>query len=234
MQIAITDHEISVFQEGLRALNESGISYVVGGAFALHHYTSIWRNTHDLDVYIQQRYAKAVIDVLIRTGFEDRGEMAIGDRDWIFHAAKDDILLDVIWQAPNRLMPVSEHFYSHSEPGTLFGVPVRFIPPDDLFRTKVYTLNRQRCDWPDLFALVRACPARLDWSYILQSMDANWPVLLSFVVLFDWVYPSEAHCIPRSLRIELLRRKQEQPVPEPGDTKESILDPWIYTRPVAP
>jgi hypothetical protein len=39
------------YKEALELLNGSGACYMLGGAFALFHYTGIYRDTKDLDVY---------------------------------------------------------------------------------------------------------------------------------------------------------------------------------------
>ena len=52
-EVRLEPDQIEVYSEAIRLLNESGISYVVSGAFALHAYTGLWRNTKDLDVFIR-------------------------------------------------------------------------------------------------------------------------------------------------------------------------------------
>ncbi|MDJ1493192.1 hypothetical protein QNI19_09640 [Cytophagaceae bacterium DM2B3-1] len=39
------------YKEALTMLNEAGLSYLVGGAFALQQYTGIYRDTKDLDIF---------------------------------------------------------------------------------------------------------------------------------------------------------------------------------------
>ncbi|MDM8175553.1 hypothetical protein QT327_14560 [Olivibacter sp. 47] len=39
------------FKEALKLLNDSGSPYMLGGAFAMFHYTGIFRNTKDLDIF---------------------------------------------------------------------------------------------------------------------------------------------------------------------------------------
>ena len=233
MPIAIPERVSRTFRRALEALNRSNVPYVVGGAFALYRYTGIWRNTHDLDIYLERKNVPVAVDALLRAGFRDYGEMAAGDREWIYHATKSRVLIDVIWQPPNHLSPVDESFYARSRQGTFLGVPVRFMPPDELMWAKIFTMNRHRCDWPDVFDLVRACPKTLDWQYLVRKLGEHWPVLLSFVILFDWTYPSEKQCIPQEIREELMNRKARMPTISDEPTREAILDPWIYSRPAS-
>jgi len=234
MPITIPKRISETFQQALQALNKSNVPYVVGGAFALHHYTGVWRNTHDLDVYMERKDAPAAIDALSRAGFHDYGEMAVGDKQWIYHATKNHVLIDVIWQPPNHLSPVDESFYARSRQGTFLGVPVRFMPPDELMWAKIFTMNRHRCDWPDVFTLVRACPRTLDWQHLVRKLGEHWAVLLSFIILYDWTYPGDRQCIPQEIRDELLDKKMRMPIVSDEPAREAILDPWIHSRPALP
>jgi len=231
---AAPELDTAIFREAIEALNAADLCFVIGGAFAVYRYTGVWRNTHDLDIYLERKYVPAAIESLTQHGFRDLGEMAAGDREWIYHASKDKVLVDLIWQSPHGLSVVDESFYTRSREGTFVEMQTRFMPPDELILAKIYTMNQRRCDWPDVLRIARACPDDLDWDLILTRMRENWPVLLSFIILFDWCYPGDACCVPVSLREELLRRKLESPSENPGPNRESILDPWIYTRPISP
>lgn len=228
----VSGQESVIFREAISALNVAELPYVIGGAFAVYHYGGAWRNTNDLDVYLERSHVPDAAEVLTSLGFADCGEMAAGDRDWIYHATKDGVLVDVIWQSPNGLTTVSETQYERAPRGEFLELPTRFLPADDLVLSKIFTMNQHRCDWPDVLRIIRSCPASLDWRHILECMHENWPVLLSFIVLFDWIYPSDACCVPSDLREELLKRKLSSPIPEAGPVRESVLDPWIYTRPM--
>lgn len=231
MQPEIPAQKTEAFRQALETLNESSTPYVIGGAFAMHFYSGIWRNTNDLDVYMEQKYVTKTIETLLRVGFRDLGELAAGDREWIYHATMNQVLLDIIWQPPNRLRPVDESFHARGREGTLFNMPVLFMPPDELIWAKIFILNRDRCDWPDIFHIVRACSENLDWRHLLHAMGEHWPILLSFIILYDWAYPSQTECIPEALRQELLGRKLQLPAAADFPTREAVLDPWIYTRP---
>lgn len=235
MQITMPERYIEIFKQALRALNSSGAHYAVGGAFAVHYYSKLWRNTNDLDVYIEREDLPEAIDALLGAGFHDFGEMAAGDRGWIYHAMKDNTLVDVIWQLPNYISPINSKTFLNGPKDIFFDIPVQFLPPHELMWTKIFTMNHQRCDWPDIFGIVRAHPESLDWNYLADKMSNNWPVLLSFIVLYDWVYPGDSYCIPQSIREKLLLRKQQQPMSTASEhNRELMLDPWIYTRPISP
>jgi hypothetical protein len=230
----ITGQEAEVFRQAISALNEAGLPYVIGGGFAVYHYGGVWRNTNDLDVYVDRGMVPEAIEILSCQGFTDGGEMAAGDREWIYHGTKGNIVVDVIWQSPSGLSIFDHQQYERAPHGEFLDLPTRYLPADDLVLAKIFTMNLHRCDWPDVLRIVRSCPDGFDWRHVLDSMGEHWPVLLSFIVLFDWVYPTDACCIPMDIRDELVKRKYVSPVPDTGPTRESMLDPWIYTRPITP
>ena len=230
---AMTDEKsTSIFREALESLNRSGVRFVIGGAFAVHHYTGMWRNTNDIDAYMDHGTVPLAVEALTMSGFRDFGEQAEGDRDWIFHAVKDGAIVDLIWEAPNHIGAIDKGVVGRGSPGEFLGVAVRFMPPEELVWSKLFTLNHDRTDWPDIFRLIRFGP-RFDWERLVRMLDEHWPVLLSLMVLFDWVYPGERRSIPLEVREELLSRKILMPIDSDEPNREAVLDPWIYTRPYA-
>jgi hypothetical protein len=234
MQYSICESGTKSFRTALNALNEAHVPYVIGGAFAIYRYSGAWRNTNDLDLYLERRHISQAADILAREGFLDYGEMAAGDREWIYHAMKDGTLIDLIWQPPNHMASIDESFYENGTDGEFLDVQTRYMSASDLIWTKIFIINRQRCDWPDIFHVIRSSPSEIDWSSLVQKIGDHWPVLLSFVVLFDWVYPNEAQSIPQSLREDLLNRKNRDSFTIDIGTQEYLLDPWVYTRPLFP
>ncbi len=49
MDSAIEVQERTLYLQALDALSDAGIPFMLGGAFAVYHYTRWWRNTHDVD-----------------------------------------------------------------------------------------------------------------------------------------------------------------------------------------
>ena len=55
-------------------LNDSGIPYAVGAAFARYVYTGIWRKTKDLDLFLKPQDLKTALDAFsFRVDIEDWG-----------------------------------------------------------------------------------------------------------------------------------------------------------------
>ena len=53
---------------------------------------------------------------------------------------------------------------------------------------------------------MRAAGSTLDWQRLLRRFDGHWQVLLSHLVLFDYIYPSERHQIPNWVVQQLTTR----------------------------
>ncbi|HEY3299019.1 MAG TPA: hypothetical protein VGK34_10220 [Armatimonadota bacterium] len=234
MHITVAHPNTETFCLALNALNQHSVSYAIGGAFAMYHYSGMWRNTNDLDIFVERADMPHSVDILSACGFQDLGEKAAGDRQWIYHAVKDDVIVDLIWGTPNHLSIIDTAVIARAERGRFVEVETSFLPADVLIWTKIFTLNHHRCDWPDIFSIVCSRPAGLDWGLLLETMGENWPVLLSFVILFDWVYPNERTAIPVGLRNDLLALSKSITPQQPGLSRESLLDPWIYSRPISP
>ena len=225
-----TEHQ-EIYIEALECLTRKGVPFMLGGAFAVWHYTGSWRHTHDIDVFTSPEHVSEAVDALRDAGFRDLGEQAPGDREWIFHAIKGEIIVDVIWRFANRITAVSDDWMDRAEKGEVLGVKVKIIPIEELVWAKIFVMNRHRCDWPDVIRILRAnCPT-FKWNRLLELLGEHWLLFAGVVDVFDWECPGAWHCIPESVRSELKRRREEyRPEPSIG-TREKLLDPWIHSRP---
>lgn len=204
---------------------------MLGGAFAVWSHTGIWRDTHDIDMYMTLQHVPEAIEVLMNSGFEDLGEQAKGDKDWIFHAAKGDIIVDLIWNFANCITHVEDSWIEHAPKGEIFGIEVKFMRAEDLVWTKIFTMNKHRCDWPDVMRIFRAKCRNFDWRYILDMLGEHWLLLAGVIDVFDWQYPADSECVPMDIRKELWKRREDYRPDKSIGTREQLLDPWIHSRP---
>ena len=89
-------------------------------------------------------------------------------------------------------------------------MPVKFCPPEEMIWSKSFVMERERYDGADIAHLLRACAKRLDWERLFRRFGPYWRVLLSHLVLFGFVYPSERTQIPPKVMDELVRRLQAE------------------------
>jgi len=71
-------------------------------------------------------------------------------------------------------------------------------------------MERERFDGADVMHLLRAQAEHLDWPRLLARFGADWRVLLSHLLLFGFVYPSERERVPATVMRELLGRAQAE------------------------
>ncbi|MDO8585585.1 MAG: nucleotidyltransferase [Armatimonadota bacterium] len=220
----------AVYSEALEVLIDSGVPFVIGGAFAVHFYTDLWRDTRDMDVFVTPENVQPAIDALLGAGFANYGEMAAGDNEWIFHGRKRDIMVDVIWKFANRITVIGQEWIDEAERGEFLGYPVAFAPLEELIYSKLFTLNRHRCDWPDIIRLIQNDVRPVQWDHLLRMVGEHWLLLAGLIDVFDWELPPKMDLVPEHIRREL-RRRREQYHPEPGlVSREELLDPWVHTR----
>jgi hypothetical protein len=219
------------YVEAIQALKQHNVPFALGGAFAVWYYTGHWRNTHDMDAFAEPFHVDSGAEALMLAGFTDLGEQAAGDRGWIYHAVKGDIIVDIIFMFANRISSVTSYWIDNAKQGELFGEQVKFIPIEELVWSKIFTLNRHRCDWPDVIRIIRADCEGFDWDHLLEKVGDAWMLLASVVNVFDWQHPADYQCIPMNVRQELNRRREDYRPDPNAPSREKLLDPWIHSRP---
>jgi hypothetical protein len=190
------------YRRVLNLLAEAEVPFLVGGAYALAHYTTIERQTKDLDVFVERKDCPRALDVLAAAGFHT--ELTFSH--WIGKALSPDGIIDIIFSSGNGVCPVDEDWFLHADTGQVLGVPVRLVPPEEMIWQKAFILERDRADAADIAHLFRACAERIDWARLLRRFGLYWRVLLAHLVLFGFVYPGERELIPEPVMVELVKR----------------------------
>src|SRR4051794_14574845 len=89
----------------LTALKNAEIPFVVAGAYALHLYAGIYRDTKDLDVFLRRQDVDRALQALSGAGFET----SMLDPVWIAKAyANDDYFADLIFSSGNGIAVVDD------------------------------------------------------------------------------------------------------------------------------
>jgi hypothetical protein len=78
--------------------------------------------------------------------------------------------------------------------------------------SKSFVMERERYDGHDVMHLLRAGSPWIDWERLVTRFGPNWRVLLSYLVLFGFVYPAERGRIPAGVLDELIGRLRDDPV----------------------
>src|SRR5262245_227373 len=68
---AIPADQWRLYKQAIEGARNDGIPSLLGGGFGLAAYTSRWRNTKDMDLYVRPKDAPALVNVLTKAGFTD-------------------------------------------------------------------------------------------------------------------------------------------------------------------
>jgi hypothetical protein len=199
----IPEPEWVVHREALTALRERGVRFAVGGGLAFSALSGRWRNTKDVDLFLPPEDHEVAIEALFSVGFTDYFEQIPYDRKWIFRGYKDRLILDLIWQMANYRAPVEPLWVSRGQPIELWGDRIQALAAEELIWTKLYILQRERCDWPDLLNLLYACGEGLDWPYLLSRLGEDVRLLAGVLSVYAWLEPEHAARLPGWLWPEL-------------------------------
>ncbi len=118
-----------------------------------------------------------MIQVLTDQGFEDYHDRVAYDRAWIYRGYRDGTLVDIIWAMANQRADVDQPWLTRGPLIDVRGQPCRIIPPEEMIWAKLYVLQRDRCDLPDVLNLVYATGPSLDWDFLIQRLGDDSPLL---------------------------------------------------------
>jgi predicted nucleotidyltransferase len=183
---------------------------MLGGALALNAYTGIWRDTKDLDVFVPERGVVRVLDALQRAGFETE----IAEPHWLAKAHKEEIFVDVIHANDSGAVTVNESWFANAEKIEVLGRRVRVIPAEEMLLSKIFVASRDRWDMSDVLHLIFARRGELDWERILARVGEHWELLLAYLHLYRYVYPSHTSYLPRWV-LDLLQKRYESEIEAP-------------------
>lgn len=191
----------------LSTLKAAEIPFVVAGAYALHAYTGLYRETKDLDIFLRRSDLERAMDELAGVNFET--EMV--DPVWIAKAfASDDYFADLIFCSGNGIAEVDELWFTRGKVHRIHGLPVLVAPPEEMIWSKAFVCERERYDGADVNHIIYICGDRMDWRHLIWRFGENWPVLLSHLVLYRFSYPGHRDKVPAWAWDELLGRAGRQ------------------------
>lgn len=195
----IPEAEREVYRRALEVLNRSGIPYVISGLYALYEYTGIYRQTKDLDLFVQPHRVIDAARVLAEEGFR----MHLEQSHWIAKAMWGDKQIDVIFGTGNGLYLIDEAWMANARAGILAGTQVRVAPPEELLWHRLFVSERHRSDVADILHLILCRGDEFDWERLLERVGSNWRLLLAQVHLYDFVYPGHRARVPQWVRRQL-------------------------------
>ena len=187
------------YGELLQTLLQQRLPFLVGGAYGFAYYTGIRRPTKDLDIFIRRSDWPRLEQIARAAGY--RTELTFGH--WLGKVVQEHGFVDVIFNSGNGLSPVDDAWFEHAPTAQVLGLAVRLMPCEETIWTKAFIMERERFDGADVAHLIHACSLRMDWGRLLRRFGPHWRVLLSHLVLFGFIYPSDRSLLPRWMMDEL-------------------------------
>jgi hypothetical protein len=211
-EMPLLDPECADFyREVMRALTDAGTPFLVGGAYAFERYTGIARHTKDFDIFVRETDCDAVLAVL--AGLGCRTERTFPH--WLAKAFRGDLFIDVIYSAGSGIAVVDDEWFACAKSGTVLDVPAQLIPAEEMIWSKAFVQERERYDGADVMHLLHCRAERLDWRRLVRRFGPDWRVLLSYLVLFGFVYPGRRDAVPARLVDALSARLRREAATRP-------------------
>lgn len=201
------------YTKALTILNESGVEFMLGGAFAFFTYTGIYRDTKDIDVYCRYSDCPKILKHFSEKGYKTE----FTDVRWLAKVFNGDYFIDIIFDTVNNICKVDDDWFERATPVKFFDCNVKAIPAEELYWGKIYVQNRERYDGADLNHLMLKRGKQFDWKHLFSRLDTHWHLLLAQLLQFQFVYPSDYHeIVPKWLFDELMQRAAQQyELPDP-------------------
>ncbi len=219
----------SIYKSVIAEARKQNVQFAIGGGLATMTYAGQWRDTKDIDIYVMERDRERMIRVVTEAGLRDYYEQKPYDRKWIYRSYQDEIIVDIIWSMANGRAPVDEGWLQGPEAET-GGERFRLLRPEEAVWSKLYIVQRDRCDWPDSLSLLYTIGAELDWHLLLDRTGDDRLLLRGLLSIFRWLCPDGAQRLPAWIWEELeAGDSQEENCEQVARRRAPLLDsrPWF-------
>ena len=200
----VLDVKYELYYVAIKALERSKAPFLIGGAFALEHYTGVTRWTKDLDIFILPEDCERVLEALS----EVKCQVELTFPHWLGKAFCGEGHIDIIFNSGNGVCRVDNTWFENAPQVEILNMIVKLIPPEELIWSKSFIMERERYDGADIAHILRACGKNLDWQRLLNRFGSHWRLLLSHLILFGFIYPTERSQIPDWVMKGLIGRLQ--------------------------
>jgi len=211
----------------METLRAAGLAYLVGGGYALDHYTGVARDTKDFDIFVRREEYDAIVKVLSQAGYHTE----LTFPHWLGKVSCEQGYIDVIFNSGNGVARVDDAWFKHATQGELFGIPVQVCPVEEMIWSKAYIMERERYDAADIMHLILARAEQIDWVRLITRFGSHWHVLFSHLCLFGFIYPSERERVPAWVMTGLmgrLEREMRTPAPKEKTCQGTLLSREQY------
>ncbi|MCL4398084.1 hypothetical protein M1403_03630 [Patescibacteria group bacterium] len=218
------------YRQVLKILTKTDIPFLIGGTFAVRHYTGIERPTKDIDIFCKASDSPKILKI-----FTDRKfPTTVWDVRWlakIFGKTSRKNIADLVFGSIQGTWQVNDGWFQWSQPAKILGLDLRVPSVSDLIISRIYRVEREKFEGPDIAHLILKQSKNIDWKYLLSTLERNWEILLIHLILFRYIYPSERNLVPEWVMKELASRLEQQfgtNPPQNRVTRGSIISTTDY------
>ena len=222
---ALSPETRSFYRSAMKALQDGGAEFLVGGTWAFTRYTGVNRPTKDMDVFIRERDLNKALAILEKAGY--RTERIFPH--WLAKAWRGEDFVDLIFSSGNGVAVVDDLWFAHAVPGEVLGMPVKLVPPEEMIWSKAFIMERERYDGGDIAHLIAACAEDLDWRRLVGRFGPFWRVLIVHLTMFGFIYPGRRDMIPSRVMLALLRRLQSE-TEQPSTADKQLCQGTLISR----
>src|SRR5213595_922352 len=197
------------------ALQDANVPFLIGGAYVVEVYAGVSRRTKDFDLYVRPNHVEAALEALACADYTTD----LTFPHWLAKAKRGRDYVDLIFRAGNGLCEVDDSWFQRAHDDELLGLHVKLCAPEEMIWMKAYIMERERFDGADIAHILVTCAEKLDWQHLVRRFGPDWRVLLSHLVLFGYIYPSERARIPTALMGNLIGQLQRGAASSGGDKR---------------
>src|ERR1700757_220725 len=121
MAAVLDEHSRAFYRDALGRLDDAGIDYLVGGAYAFARYTGIERHTKDFDIFIRRADWPRAEKILRDAGYPTE----LTFPHWIGKAFCGEAFIDLIFSAGNGVARVDDLWFQYAVPETVLDMDVK-------------------------------------------------------------------------------------------------------------
>ena len=171
------DALVETAKRAIAALEADEVPYLLGGGLGC------WAlggppSSNDVDLMLRHDDAERALTALEAAGF--RGERP--PEQWLLKAWEEEVLIDLIFE-PSGL-EISDAVLARGTTVGIGGMDVRVMDLDDIFVTKLMSIDEHACDYEGHLAIARSLREKLDWAR-LREETAESPFAAAFFTLAD-------------------------------------------------
>ena len=194
------------YRRSMQVLQNANIPFLIAGAGAVRFYTGISRQTKDFDLHLRPHHIDGALNAFARAGYKTEKTFP----HWLAKAKRGRNCVDLIFRAGNGLCEVDDSWFERAQDEDVLGVTVKLSAPEDMLWMKAYIMERERYDGADVAHILESCAEKLNWPHLLRRFGPDWRLLLSHLVLFGYIYPSERGRVPVAIMDALISRLRNE------------------------